>query len=69
LHVNWGIEGCYGELVEAAASRATKLVFLNPGLEGCLANNAQRPWEPHKCASPEEQHTVLSLINTTEIPA
>src|SRR5689334_7102723 len=35
----WVIEGCYGELVEAASPYCTELVFLNPGLAACLANN------------------------------
>ena len=51
-HDRWVIEGCYGELVEAAAPRCTELVFLNPGREACLANNRRRPWEPHKYDSP-----------------
>jgi adenylate kinase family enzyme len=58
----WVIEGCYGELVEAAAPRATELVFLNPGREACLANNARRPWEPHKYASPEQQDAMLANL-------
>jgi adenylate kinase family enzyme len=61
-HPDWVIEGCYGELVEAAASRATELVFLNPGLEACLANNARRPWEPHKYASPDDQNRMLGNL-------
>jgi hypothetical protein len=48
------IEGCYGELVEATAPQCTQLVFLNPGLDACLANNARRPWAPHKYASLEQ---------------
>jgi len=59
---NWVIEGCYGGLVEAAASRATELVFLNPGLQACLANNARRPWEPHKYASLEQQNSMLANL-------
>ena len=59
---SWVIEGCYGELVEAAASSATELVFLNPGLDACLANNARRPWEPHKYASLEEQNSMLASL-------
>ena len=58
-HEHWVIEGCYGELVEAVAPRCTRLVFLNPGLEACLANNRRRPWEPHKYASPEAQDAML----------
>lgn len=58
----WVIEGCYGELVEAAASHCTQLVFLNPGEQACLANNLRRPWEPHKYASLEEQNSMLAVL-------
>lgn len=56
---SWVIEGCYGELVEAASHYCSELVFLNPGCDACLANNLQRPWEPHKYASLEEQNSML----------
>jgi len=58
----WVIEGCYGELVEAAAGHCSELVFLNPGLEACLANNRRRPWEPHKYASPQAQDAMLENL-------
>lgn len=61
-HGQWVIEGCYGELVEAAAPRCTELVFLNPGREACLAHNRQRPWEPHKYATPEAQDAMLENL-------
>lgn len=61
-HEQWVIEGCYGELVEAAAPHCTQLVFLDPGVEACLANNRRRPWEPHKYASPEEQDAMLENL-------
>jgi adenylate kinase family enzyme len=61
-HEQWVIEGCYGELVEAAAPQCTQLVFLNPGLAACLANNARRPWEPHKYASMEQQNAMLAAL-------
>jgi adenylate kinase family enzyme len=61
-HARWVIEGCYGELVEAAADCCTQQVFLNPGLEACLANNVRRPWEPHKYASLEQQNAMLSNL-------
>ena len=61
-HERWVIEGCYGELVEAVAPQCTQLVFLNPGLEACLANNARRPWEPHKYASLEQQNAMLATL-------
>ena len=58
------IEGCYGELVEAASAHCTKLVFLNPGLQTCLANNLKRPWEPHKYASMEQQNSMLATLQS-----
>ena len=58
----WVIEGCYGELVQAAAPYCTELVFLDPGCEACLANNRQRPWEPHKYATPEAQDAMLAPL-------
>lgn len=58
----WVIEGCYGDLMEAASSHCTELVFLNPGLETCLAHNRNRPWEPHKYASKEAQDAMLDNL-------
>lgn len=61
-HVAWVVEGCYGELVEHAAPCCTELVFLNPGRDACLANNARREWEPHKYASMAEQDAMLPQL-------
>ena len=61
-HEAWIIEGCYGELIEAATRHCTELIFLNPGLAACLANNRRRPWEPHKYASIEQQDTMLEAL-------
>lgn len=58
-HAAWVVEGCYGDLVEAAAPHCSELVFLNPGREACLANNRRRPWEPHKYDSPQAQEAML----------
>ncbi|MFP7723643.1 AAA family ATPase [Lysobacter sp. A3-1-A15] len=58
----WVIEGCYGELVQAASVHCTELVFLNPGLETCLRHNRLRPWEPHKYASKEAQDAMLETL-------
>jgi adenylate kinase family enzyme len=58
----WVIEGCYGELVQAAAPHSTELVFLNPGMDACLENNRRRPWEPHKYASKDEQDTMFANL-------
>jgi len=61
-HECWVIEGCYGELVEAASAHCTELVFLNPGLATCLEHNRRRPWEPHKYASKEAQDAMLEHL-------
>jgi len=61
-NATWVIEGCYGDIIEAAAPHATGLVFLNPGRDACLANNLRRPWEPHKYASPGEQNRHLDFL-------
>jgi hypothetical protein len=52
----WVVEGCCAELIQAALAFGPALVFLNPGRQACLENGAARPWEPHKSASPEDQH-------------
>ena len=61
-HRQWVIEGCYGDLVERAAAHCDELVFLNPGVATCLANNMRRPWEPHKYASSEQQQAMLEQL-------
>ena len=61
-HERWVVEGCYGELVQAASAHCTQLVFLNPGLEACQANNRRRPWEPHKYDSMEQQDAMLANL-------
>ncbi|MBN8504379.1 MAG: hypothetical protein J0L58_07870 [Burkholderiales bacterium] len=61
-HERWVIEGCYGELVQAAAGACTELIFLNPGLSTCLTHNRARPWEPHKYASKAEQDAMLEHL-------
>lgn len=63
-HDNWIIEGCYGELIETLLPYCEELRFLNPGIEACVANCLNRPWEPDKFASKEEQDAMLKeLIN------
>lgn len=61
-HERWVIEGCYGELIEAAASRCTRLIFLNPGVEICQENNRRRPWEPEKYESAVLQDSHLDYL-------
>jgi len=61
-HEHWVVEGCYANLGEAAFVYAPKLIFLNPGLDACLANALARPWEPHKYASREQQDANLRFL-------
>ena len=56
------IEGCYADLLALALPRATDLVFLNPGVDTCIANARNRPWEPHKYPSPEAQNANLNML-------
>ena len=58
----WIIEGCYGDLIEAALPSCTELRFLNPGVETCVAHCKRRPWEPSKFSSTEQQDAMLSHL-------
>lgn len=58
----WIIEGCYGDLVQAALPFCSELRFLNPGIESCVRNCRSRPWEPSYCSSPEEQAQLLEPL-------
>jgi adenylate kinase family enzyme len=58
----WVVEGCYAELTRAALGFSPLLIFLEPGLERCLENCRNRPWEPHKYASKAEQDSKLEFL-------
>jgi adenylate kinase family enzyme len=58
----WVIEGCYSSLLASPLSRSTLAIFLNPGVEACLANAGARPWEPHKYPSKEAQDANLAML-------
>lgn len=58
----WVIEGCYGSLIEVVAKYCTEMHFLNPGIEICLKNNLQRPWESHKYESKAAQDKNLEML-------
>jgi adenylate kinase family enzyme len=61
-HEHWVIEGCYADLLAAALPRCSRLVFLNPGIESCVANARLRPWEPHKYPSRQAQDANLEML-------
>jgi adenylate kinase family enzyme len=58
----WVTEGCYAELTQTILQYSPVLLFLEPGLEACLANCRSRPWEPHKYASKEQQDEKLDFL-------
>ena len=43
-HENWIIEGCYGDIIEPILAACEELIFLNPGVEACVAHCRARPW-------------------------
>ncbi|GGO80976.1 hypothetical protein GCM10011348_18910 [Marinobacterium nitratireducens] len=58
------IEGCYADILEPVLPLCDELVFLNPGVETCVAHCRARPWEPEKFASSAAQDEHLeNLIN------
>lgn len=58
----WIIEGCYADLLGTPLAHASRLVFLNPGVEACIANARARPFEPHKYATKEAQDANLGML-------
>ena len=61
-HAGWVVEGCYGNLIDAALRFQPLLIFVNPGLDACTANCRNRPWEPHKYPSRQEQDAGLGFL-------
>lgn len=61
-HDSWIIEGCYADILEAILDAADELIFLNPGVEACLAHCRARPWEPEKFGSRQEQDGNLENL-------
>ena len=61
-HESWVVEGCYTDLLEALADRASEILFLNLSIEQCQQNARSRPWEPHKYPSREAQDENLEML-------
>lgn len=59
---NWIIEGCYGALIQVAEKEIDLLIFMNPGIEKCVANNLKRPWEPEKYSNAADQKEKLEFL-------
>jgi len=61
-HDSWVIEGCYANIIEAILNECEELIFLNPGVDTCVAHCRLRPWEPEKFNSIEEQNENLDNL-------
>ena len=59
---SWVIEGCYSDLLELVSSQANEAIFLNLPVEMCVENAKNRPWEPNKYPSKEEQDANLDML-------
>lgn len=59
---SWKIEGCYADIIEPILCDCDELIFLNPGVEVCIAHCRARPWEPEKFGSKEEQDENLGNL-------
>lgn len=61
-HVSWIVEGCYADILEPLLQNADTLIFLNPGVETCIAHCKARPWEAEKFESREAQDANLENL-------
>lgn len=61
-HQSWVIEGCYSSLIKEASNSASELIFLNIPFEACQENCRERPWEPHKYETREDQDRNLEML-------
>jgi uridine kinase len=64
---NWIIEGCYGSLIEVIKDKSDLLIFMNPGVDTCIANNlktGQTGWS----ASPGSPGVDTCIANNLKRP-
>jgi len=59
---SWIIEGCYSDIIESVLEFCDELIFLNPGVDACIAHCRSRPWEPEKFGSRREQDENLENL-------
>lgn len=61
-HDSWIVEGCYADILEPILAECEELIFLNPGVEACVAHCRARPWEPEKFGTIQEQDENLENL-------
>ena len=54
---SWIIEGCYADILEPILTECDQLIFLNPGIETCIAHCHSRPWR--RAAEKPQQPTGM----------
>lgn len=59
---SWIIEGCYSDIIDSILTECEELIFLNLGVDVCVAHCRARPWEPEKFCSKEEQDKNLNNL-------
>lgn len=59
---SWIIEGCYADIIKALLADCDELIFLNPGVDACIAHCRARPWEPQKFSSRQAQDAHLEML-------
>ena len=59
---SWIIEGCYADIIESALEHCDELIFLNPGVDICIAHCRSRAWEPDKYESRQDQDENLEHL-------
>jgi adenylate kinase family enzyme len=59
---SWVIEGCYADLLAKLVDKTSQMIFVNPGVDICINNCKQRPWEAHKYPSKKEQDANLAML-------
>ena len=61
-HASWIIEGCYADIIAPVLPECEALVFLNTGVEVCVAHCRARSWEPEKYPSARLQDEHLENL-------
>jgi adenylate kinase family enzyme len=62
INQSWVIEGCYADLIEPLCDQATQIIFMDLSTEECVSNAKNRPWEPHKYASKQQQDENIAML-------
>ena len=59
---HWIIEGCYADIAKPLLTHCQTFIFLNPGIDACIAHCKKRPWEPDKFPSKAAQDAHLENL-------